>query len=153
VSGTNGRLAIAGTPQADAHNWRQRVITRPPGCRDGNSYEDIGIMNAQEISRRARAFLIDAVARLRRLPIDTMRAWPDHPPSPDFDLGVPAELLEARCRFTLMKDTLASGDIQIAIQYWRKRSLGFSQVMADGFVITLAGTLEPLSQQAIWDLT
>jgi hypothetical protein len=52
-----------------------------------------------------------------------------------------------------MKDTLASGDIQIAIQYWRRRSLGFSQVMADGFVITVGGTLEPLSKEAIWDLT
>jgi hypothetical protein len=32
--------------------------------------------------------------------------------------------------FTLMKDTLPSGDIQIAIQYRRHRFLGISQVMA-----------------------
>lgn len=110
-------------------------------------------MNSQEIHTRARAFLMDAVARLRRLPIETMRAWPNHPPSPEFDLGAPADLQEAKCTFTLMKDTLPSGDIQIAIQYWRHRSLGFSQVMADGFVITVGGTLEPLSKEAIWGLT
>jgi hypothetical protein len=67
--------------------------------------------------------------------------------------NVPQELLEAKCVFTLMKDTLPSGDIQIAIQYRRYRFLGISQVMADGFVITVAGSVEPLSQQTIWDLT
>jgi hypothetical protein len=45
------------------------------------------------------------------------------------------------------------GDIQIAIQYRRYRFLGISQVMADGFVVTVAESVEPLSQQTIWDLT
>ena len=45
------------------------------------------------------------------------------------------------------------GDIQIAIQYRRYRFLGISQVLADGFVVTVAGSVEPLSQQTIWDLT
>jgi hypothetical protein len=110
-------------------------------------------MNSQEIHNRAKAFLTDAVAQLRQLPIETMRAWPNHPPSPYFELRAPAELLAAKCTFTLMKDTPPSGNIQIAIQYRRHRHLGFSKVMADGFVITVGGVLEPLSQQAIWDLT
>jgi hypothetical protein len=111
------------------------------------------MMSSQEIHARARAFLTDAVAQLRRLPIDTLRAWPSYPLRPDFDLNAPGELLAAKCTFTLMKDTLPSGDIQIAIQYRRCRHLGFSQVLADGFVITVGGALEPLSQQSIWDLT
>jgi hypothetical protein len=45
------------------------------------------------------------------------------------------------------------GHIQIAIQYRRYRFLGISQVLADGFVVTVAGSVEPLSQQTIWDLT
>jgi hypothetical protein len=110
-------------------------------------------MNSREIHRRARVFLTDAVMQLKRLPTDSIRAWPEFPPSPNFDLNVPQELLDAKCMFTLMKDTLPSGDIQIAIQYRRYRFLGISQVMADGFVITVAGPLEPLSQQTIWGLT
>jgi hypothetical protein len=110
-------------------------------------------MNSREIRGRARVFLTDAVAQLQRLPSDSIRAWPEFPPSPNVNLNVPRELLEAKCVFTLMKDTLPSGDVQIAIQYRRYRFLGISQVMADGFVITAAGSVEPLSQQTIWDLT
>jgi hypothetical protein len=110
-------------------------------------------MNSREIHRRARDFLTDAVAQLKSLPPDSIRAWPEFPPSPNVNLSVPQELLEAKCVFTLMKDTLPSGDIQIAIQYRRYRFLGISQVMADGFVIAAAGRVEPLSQQTIWDLT
>jgi len=111
------------------------------------------LMDSREIHRRAKVFLTDAVAKLKRLPSDAIRAWPEFPPSPSIDLNVPQELLEAKCEFTLMKDTHASGDIQIAIQYRRYRFLGISQMMADGFVITAAGPVEPLSQQTIWDLT
>jgi hypothetical protein len=107
-------------------------------------------MHSREIHRRAKSFLADAVAGLKGLPFDTIRAWTS---TPNFDLHVPQELLDAKCEFILIKDTLPSGDIEIAVQYRRYRYLGFSQMMADGFVIKTSGGLDPLSQERIWDLT
>ena len=110
-------------------------------------------MNSKEVNRRARTFLADAVSELKLVPFDAIRAWPEHPPSPSIKLNVPQDLLDADCTFTLLKNTLPSGDIEIAVQYRRYRFLGFSYMMADGFVLNVAGAFEPLSRQTIWDLT
>ena len=71
-------------------------------------------MNSREIHGRARDFLTEAVAQLKSLPSASIRAWPEFPPSPNVNLKVPQELVEAKYVFTVMKETL-SGDIQIAI--------------------------------------
>jgi hypothetical protein len=81
------------------------------------------VMNSREIHGRARVFLADAVAQLKRLPPATICAWPAFPPSPNFDLKVPQELRDAKCVFTVMKYTFPSGDIEIAVQYFRRRYL------------------------------
>src|SRR5450631_3809692 len=47
------------------------------------------LMDSREIHRRAKVFLTDAVAKLKRLPSDAIRAWPEFPPSPSIDLNVP----------------------------------------------------------------
>jgi hypothetical protein len=100
----------------------------------------------------ADAFLAEAIARLRCIPLSALDKWPDWPEKPLFDLAPPAEL--SKYTFTLMKDRLPDGDIRIAIQRYRPFLLGVVGEMAvEGFRISAEGALTPLTQRDIWDLT
>jgi hypothetical protein len=111
------------------------------------------MVGAVEIRRRADEFLKQTISRLRSTPLSTIREWAEYPASTALDLGVPVDLLEKRCVFTLMKDTLTNGDIRVAVQFSRYRFLGMSDMTAEGFIISPDGTLKDLSQQDHWDLT
>jgi|SRR5208283_1096256 len=111
------------------------------------------MIGAVEIRRRADEFLKQTISCPRSTPVSTIREWPEYPASTTFDLGVPADLLENKCVFTLMKDTLPNGDIRVAVQFSRYRFLGMSDMTADGFIISADGTVKELSQRDHWDLT
>jgi hypothetical protein len=87
------------------------------------------------------------------VPLATIQEWPEYPASTTFDLAVPTDLLQHKCAFTLMKDTLPNGDIRVAVQFSRYRFLGMSDMTADGFIISVAGAVKEFSQQDHWDLT
>ena len=76
-------------------------------------------MNASELRRSTDTFLLDTVAQLRSKPFAALHALPEYPESTKIDLGVPADLLNHKCAFSLMKDTLPDGAVRIAIQYHR----------------------------------
>ena len=109
-------------------------------------------MKASEIKHRANEFLAATISRLRGESFATFREWPDYPASSKIDLGVPEELYEQKCVFTVMKDTLPNGDIRVAVQYARHRFIA-TDMAVDGFIISADGTLKELSEQDRWDLT
>ena len=108
-------------------------------------------MNASELRRRADSFLLDTVTQLRSKPFAVLQAIPEYPESTKVDLGVPVDLLNHKCAFSLMKDTLADGAVRIAIQYHRPGIIG--EMTAEGFIIAADGTFRELSEQDHWDLT
>ena len=108
-------------------------------------------MNASELRRRADGFLLDTVTQLRSKPFAALQAIPEYPESTKIDLEVPADLLNHKCAFSLMKDTLADGAVRIAIQYYRPGIIG--EMTAEGFIVAADGTFQELSEQDHWDLT
>ena len=110
-------------------------------------------MNNADVRRRADAYMQEKLSEFMAQPFGTINNWPEYPQSSMIDLGVPADLLDEKCRFTLMKDTRPDGAIRVAVQYSHYRFLGMSDLGADGFVITADGTISELSEQDRWDLT
>ena len=108
-------------------------------------------MSSSTAKLRAEDFLEVAVARLRSTPFEQIAKWPEYPGQPNVNLQIPAEL--AKYKFTLMKDTLPSGDVRVGIQCYRYRFLGMGQMSVNGFVISRDGTVRTLSEQDVWDLT
>lgn len=106
-------------------------------------------MTSQEIKRHADAFLAASLARLRNLPLSVLAKWPNYPAVAPVDLQVPNEL--SSYTFTLMKDTLPTGEIRIAIQRYRHRFLGMGEMSANG--LAPDQSVRPLSDQDVWDLT
>jgi hypothetical protein len=109
-------------------------------------------MNASELGRRVDSFLLDTVTQLRAKPFADLQAVPEYPESTKIDLGVPADLLNHKCVFSLMKDTLADGAVRVAIQYHRPGII-IGEMTAKGFIVAADGTFRELSQQDHWDLT
>jgi hypothetical protein len=116
--------------------WRRspgcelRILPRGPaalGCRSGTAGQDRALLVPKSSPRSCR--LHSAVCSPAK--------------------SVPQQLLEAKCVFTLMKDTLPSGTYRLQFKYRRYRFLGISQVMADGSVITVAGSVEPPSRKTL----
>jgi hypothetical protein len=108
-------------------------------------------VTSQDIKRHADAFLAASLAPLRNLPFSVLAKWPDYPAEAPVDLQVPSEL--SSYTFTLMKDTLPTGEIRIAIQRYRHRFLGIGEMTANGFAAAPDGSVRPLSDQDVWDLT
>ena len=69
------------------------------------------------------------------------------------DLRAPSDLLEEKCKFSLMKDTLPDGAIRVAVQFSRYRIFGISEMSVDGFVVSPEGIVRGLSERDGWDLT
>jgi hypothetical protein len=109
-------------------------------------------MNASELARRVDSFLVYAVAQLRSKPFAALHAMPEYPESTKIDLGVPTDLLNHKCVFSLMKDTLADGAVRIAIQYHRTGII-IGEMTAEGFIVATDGTVREPSKQDHWDLT
>ena len=109
-------------------------------------------MNASELGRSVESFLQDTVMQLRSKPFAALQAIPEYPESTKIDLAVPADLLNHKCVFSLMKDTLADGAVRVAIQYHRPGII-IGEMMAQGFIVAADGTFRELSQQDHWDLT
>lgn len=111
-------------------------------------------MKSPEVRRRALNFLHEAISRLRSNSFASIQNLPDYPASASIDLGVPRELIDQRCTFALMKDTLPDGAIRVAVQYSRPRFMGLmTDMVAQGFRISADGTLRELSEKDHWDLT
>ena len=109
-------------------------------------------MASGALKRAADSFMAECLDRLRKVPFSDIASWPEYPAKPPISLDVPEEL--SSYSFTLMKDTLPSGDLRVAIQRRRSRLLGITaEVTADGFVVAPDGLSRPLSQQDIRDLT
>ncbi len=109
-------------------------------------------MASGDLKRSADSFMADCLERLRKVPFSDIASWPEYPAVPPVPLNVPEEL--SSYTFTLMKDTLPTGEVRIAIQRYRSRLLGITAEMtANGFVATPNGLTRPLSEQDIWDLT
>ena len=105
-----------------------------------------------EKRQRAVDFVEASLAALQATPSATLAAWPEWPGQPAVDLGVPADL--APYTFTLTKDTLASGEVRIAIQACRQGVFGFLyEAWAKGFAVASNGTIRPLTEEEHWDLT
>lgn len=107
--------------------------------------------SSREVKRRADAFLAECVARLRIVPFSEIARWPEYPAQVPVDLQVPKEL--SKYKFTLMKETLPTGEIRVAIQRYRYRFLGIGQVTAEGFVVSSDGTVRALTDRDKWELT
>jgi hypothetical protein len=108
-------------------------------------------ISSRDTKRRADAFLAECVARLRKTPFSAIAAWPNYPAAAPVDLQIPGEL--SRYKFTLMKDTLPTGELRVAVQRYRHRFLGMGEMTADGFVAAPDGSTRPLTDQDKWDLT
>ena len=104
-----------------------------------------------EKRQRAVDFVEASLTALQATPSATLAAWPEWPGQPAVDLGVPADL--APYTFTLMKDTLPSGEVRIAIQAYRQGVLGFYEAWVKGFAVASNGTIRPLTEEEHWDLT
>jgi hypothetical protein len=104
-----------------------------------------------ERRRRAVAFVEVSLEPIRALPFATLDSWPDWPGKVPFDLRVPDDL--APYKFTLMKDTLPSGEIRIAIQAHRPAVVIAGEMWAIGFAMSSDGAVRPLTQEDDWDLT
>ena len=102
--------------------------------------------------RRAVDFVEASLGKLRATPFATLVAWPEFPDRPTVDLRVPDDL--GPYTFTLMKDTLHTGEVRIAIQAYRYAWPGmFNEAWAKGFAMSSDGTVRPLTEQEHWDLT
>jgi hypothetical protein len=107
-------------------------------------------MTTSDTRSRADRFLRTLVEKLKAVPFQTIASWPDYPSPPPLDLEVPKDL--GKYKFTLMKDTLPSGDIRVAVQMYRARFVG-GQMTADGFVVSPNGNVRALSQEDLWAVT
>ena len=111
-------------------------------------------MNATDVRIRAMRFLNETVSQLKSRSFAAIQDIPEYPASTKIDLGVPGDLVDQKCMFVLMKDTLPDGTIRVAVQYARPRFFGVMTDMGvDGFVISADGAMRELSQQDCWDLT
>jgi hypothetical protein len=109
-------------------------------------------MASGSLKHSADTFMASCLDRLRNVPFSDLSKWPEYPAVTPMPLEVPKELSSST--FTLMKDTLPTGDVRIAIQRCRSRLLGITaEVTAHGFVVTPNGLTRPLSEQEIWELT
>lgn len=109
-------------------------------------------MASGDLKRSADGFMADCLDRLRKVPFSDISSWPEYPAVPPMPRDVPEELRSYT--FTLMKDTLPTGEVRVAIQRYRSRLLGITaEVTANGFVVAPNGLTRPLSEQEIWDLT
>jgi hypothetical protein len=106
---------------------------------------------SSERRRRAAVFVQAALESLRALPFSTITAWPEWPGRVPFDLRVPEEL--APYKLTVMKDTLPSGEIRIAIQAQSPGVVIAGEMWAMGFAMSSDGAIRPLAQEEHWDLT
>lgn len=110
-------------------------------------------MDNIELQRRVDLFMSRAVSQWKSKSFATISELPEWPASVETDLEVPCDLLEQKCKFSLMKDTLPDGAIRVAVQYSRHRFLGIGEMSVDGFVVSPEGVLRGLSEQDRWDLT
>ena len=108
-------------------------------------------MVSAETKKRADDFLAESLTQLRQLTFTQLSEWPDYPSKPPFDLVRPAGL--ERYTYTLMKESLPTGAIRVAIQRYRYRFLGIGEMRACGFVIEPGGSTLPLTQKDLWALT
>jgi hypothetical protein len=102
--------------------------------------------------RRAVDFVQASLRALRDTPFAILATWPEWPGKPAVDLRVPDDL--AAYTFTLMKDTLHTGEVRIAIQAYGYAWPGmFNEAWARGFAVSTEGAVRPLSEEEHWDLT
>jgi hypothetical protein len=107
-------------------------------------------MTTSDTRIRADRFLRTLVEKLKATPFGTIASWPDYPSQPPVDLQVPTDL--GKHQFTLMKDTLPSGEIRVAVQRYKAGFVG-GEMTADGFIIAADGKVRALSQEDLWAVT
>jgi|SRR5579863_5900950 len=109
-------------------------------------------MASRDLKRSADRFMVDCLDPLREAPFSDISSWPEYLAVRPMPLDVPEVL--SNYTFTLMKGTLPTGEIRVAIQRYRSRLLGITaEVTANGFVLAPNRATQPLNQQEIWDLT
>jgi hypothetical protein len=96
----------------------------------------------------ADAFLAECIEGLRSLSFAEISRWPDYPSAPPVDLHVPDGL--RHYKFTLMKATLPTGEIRLAIQRYRYGFLGGKMAVPVGFIIAPDGKTRSLTKHDLW---
>jgi hypothetical protein len=114
------------------------------------THEEHTLSRSSERRQRAVEFVDRSLATLKATPFATLANRPEFDGRPNDDLDAPDDLAEYK--FTLMKDTLSTKEIRIAIQAYRGGFPGFSEVWARGFAISSAGFIRPLTDEELRDL-
>jgi hypothetical protein len=107
-------------------------------------------MDTLPLRQRADHFASTYVAILREVSFSTLANWPDWPATSPMTLPAPPDL--GQYTFTMMKDTLPSGAIRIAIQLSREEFVT-SDIAIYGFVISPDGSTHPLTEHDVRELT
>jgi hypothetical protein len=109
-------------------------------------------MASGDLTLCADSFMAHCLDRRRRVPFSNISRWPEYPAMPPMPLSVPKELNSYT--FTLMIDTLPTGEVRVAIQRYRSRLLGITaEATANGFAVAPNGVIRTLSEHEIWDLS
>ena len=105
-------------------------------------------MTFRETKDVANVFLAECLEGLRGLSFSEISKWPEYPGVPTADLRIPDALRHHR--FTLMKATLPTGEIRVAIQRYRHGFLGGKMALPVGFIMAPDGKTRSLSEHDLW---